>query len=51
MDFQGNRFTVTFDGNKVTGAGDDSFADAGKVGEFTRSDSMALFDDLSYGAR
>src|SRR5206468_3481363 len=50
-DFAGNKFTVTFDGKKVIEATDDSFADAGKVGVWTKADSVTLFDDFSYGEK
>jgi predicted peroxiredoxin len=49
--FQGNHFTVTFDGKKVIEATDDSFSEAGKVGVWTKADSVTLFDDFSYGNR
>ena len=49
VDFQGNRFTVSFDGDKVLEASDDSFKAAGKVGVWTKADSVTLFDDFSYG--
>lgn len=51
VDFEGNKFTVTFDGNKVIEAADESFSDAGKVGLWTKADSVTLFDDFSYGAK
>lgn len=51
VDFAGNKFTVTFDGMKVIEASDDSFADAGKVGVWTKADSVTLFDDFSYGGK
>src|SRR5262249_14032838 len=51
VDFVGNRFTVTFDGKKVIEASDGSFSDAGKVGVWTKADSVTLFDDFSYGQR
>ncbi|HEY0549263.1 MAG TPA: family 16 glycoside hydrolase [Verrucomicrobiae bacterium] len=51
VDFVGNKFTVTFDGKKVIEAMDDSFIDAGKVGVWTKADSVTLFDDFSYGSR
>jgi len=51
VDFEGNKFAVTFDGNKVIEATDESFANAGKVGVWTKADSVTLFDDFSYGAR
>ena len=51
VDFEGNKFTVTFDGKKTIEATDDTFPDAGKVGVYTRSDSVTLFDDFSYGSK
>ncbi len=50
VDFVGNRFTVTFDGRKVIEVSDDTFSKAGKVGLWTKADSVTLFDDFSYGA-
>jgi hypothetical protein len=51
VDFKGNKFTVTFDGNKVIEATDESFANAGKVGVWTKADSVTEFDNFVYGAR
>ena len=51
VDFEGNKFTVTFDGNKVIEATDESFANAGKVGVWTKADSVTEFDDFAYGAK
>ncbi len=51
VNFQGNQFAVIFDGKTVIEAADDSFPDAGKVGVFTRADSVTVFDDFSYGAK
>jgi hypothetical protein len=51
VDFEGNKFTVSFDGKKVIEANDESFKDAGKVGVWTKADSVTLFDDFSYGAK
>jgi len=51
VDFKGNKFTVTFDGNKVIDATDESFTSAGKVGVWTKADSVTLFDNFTYGAR
>jgi hypothetical protein len=51
VDFAGNKFTVTFDGKKVIEATDDSFADAGKVGVWTKADSVTLFDDFTCGSK
>ena len=51
VDFAGNKFTVTFDGRRVIAASDDSFSDAGKVGLWTKADSITLFDDFVYGGK
>jgi hypothetical protein len=49
VDFKGTQFTVTFDGHKVIDASDQSFTGAGKVGVWTKADSVTLFDDFRYG--
>src|SRR5436190_8867234 len=51
VDYAGNKFSVTFDGNKVIDATDESFANAGKVGGWTKADSVTEFDNFTYGAR
>src|SRR5664279_3733505 len=51
VDFAGNKFTVTFDGKNVIEATDESFVEGGKVGVWTKADSVTLFDDFSYGSR
>jgi len=51
VDFAGNKFSVTFDGNQVIDATDESFANAGKVGVWTKADSVTEFDNFTYGAR
>ena len=51
VDFHGSQFTVTFDGAKVIEASDESFKDAGKVGVWTKADSVTLFDDFHYGEK
>jgi len=51
VDFQGNHFTVTYDGKKAIDWDDITFKDAGKVGVWTKADSVTLFDDFSYGAK
>jgi hypothetical protein len=50
VDFQGTHFTVTFNGKKVIEWEDDTFKDAGKVGVWTKADSVTLFDDFAYGS-
>ena len=51
VEFQGNHFTVIYDGSKALEWDDDTFKDAGKVGVWTKADSVTLFDDFSYGAK
>ncbi len=51
VDFEGNKFTVTFDGKKLIEATDDSFSEAAKVGLWTKADSVTLFDDFTYGSK
>ncbi len=51
VEFEGNNFIVIFDGKKVIEAADDSFKDAGKVGVWTKADSVTLFDDFSCGQK
>jgi hypothetical protein len=51
VEFKGNKFAVIFDGKKVIEATDGSIAAAGKVGVWTKADSVTLFDDFAYGSR
>jgi hypothetical protein len=51
VDFQGNHFTVTFDGMNAIEWDDETFKDAGKVGVWTKADSVTLFDDFNYGGK
>jgi hypothetical protein len=51
VDFQNNHFTVTFDGKKALEWDDETFKDAGKVGVWTKADSVTVFDDFTYGSR
>jgi hypothetical protein len=51
VDFQGNHFTVTFDGKKALEWDDQTFKDSGKVGVWTKADSVTLFDDFAYGGK
>jgi hypothetical protein len=48
VDFQGSHFTVTLDGQKAIEWDDQTFKDAGKVGVWTKADSVTEFDDFSY---
>src|SRR5436309_3566090 len=51
VDFQGNHFTVMFDGKKAIEWDDATFKEAGKVGVWTKADSVTLFDDFTYGSK
>jgi len=51
VEFQGHKFVVVFDSKKVMAATDDTFSAAGKVGVWTKADSVTLFDDFTYGAK
>jgi len=44
---QGDRFEVWWEGRKVLEKRDTTFAQAGKVGVWTKADSVTQFDDLS----
>ena len=46
--FQGNVFTVTFDGQKIFEVEDSTFSAAGKVGLWTKADSVTYFDDFQF---
>jgi hypothetical protein len=47
VEARGDRFQVFFDGKPVIDAKDDTFKDAGKVGVWTKADSVTYFDALS----
>jgi 3-keto-disaccharide hydrolase len=47
----GDHFVVTYDGNKVLDARDETFKDAGKVGLWTKADSVIEFDDFTVEGR
>ena len=42
----GNKINCYYDGNKKIEATDDTFKDAGKIGLWTKADSVTYFDDL-----
>lgn len=44
---EGDHFEVYWDGQKVTEAEDGTFSAAGKIGFWTKADSVTLFDDLT----
>ena len=47
--FKGSAFKVIFNGKHLFDAEDTTIKDAGKVGVWTKADSVTLFDDFSYG--
>jgi hypothetical protein len=47
----GNKITCYYDGAKKIEATDDTFKDAGKVGLWTKADSVTYFDDLKVTAK
>lgn len=51
VDFHGSHFIVIFNGTKVIEADDTSLSKPGKIGVWTKADSITLFDDFSYGQR
>ena len=51
MEATGNHFVVWFDGAKVLDANDDTFMDAGRVGLWTKADSVIEFDDFTIEGR
>jgi hypothetical protein len=51
VDFRGPHFTVSLDGKKAFEWDDETFRDAGKIGLWTKADSVTLFDDFTYSGR
>jgi Domain of Unknown Function (DUF1080) len=51
VEASGDHFVVTCDGHKVLDATDRAFTDAGKVGLWTKTDSIIFFDNLSVTAK
>ncbi len=47
VEAQGDHFQVFFNGKKVIDAHDKTFTEAGKIGVWTKADSVIYFDDLS----
>ena len=43
---EGGRFTVTYDGKQLYTATDSTFAAAGKIGLWTKADSVTRFDRI-----
>jgi hypothetical protein len=51
VDFSGNKFSVKLNGKQLFEVEDATFADAGKVGVWTKADSVTLFDDFAFGGK
>src|SRR5713226_9112945 len=51
VEFAGNKFKLLFNGKKLFDVEDTTFTEAGKVGVWTKADSVTLFDDFTYGAK
>jgi hypothetical protein len=51
VEFAGNRFKVIFNGKHLFDVEDSTFQEAGKVGLWTKADSVMLFDDFTCGAK
>lgn len=49
VEFKGSHFTAIYNGKKVFEVEDQTFADAGMVGLWTKADSVTLFDSVVYG--
>jgi len=50
VEFKGSRFRVLYNGQQLFEVEDSTFSDAGKVGLWTKADSVTLFDEVIYGA-
>jgi hypothetical protein len=51
VEFRAAHFIVIADGQKALEWDDETFRDAGKVGVWTKADSVTLFDDFGYGQK
>src|SRR5215216_3729780 len=49
VEFNGSRFKVIFNGKQLFEVEDSTFRDAGKVGLWTKADSVTMFDEITYG--
>ena len=49
VDFRGSRFAVLYNGKQVFEVEDSTFGDGGRVGLWTKADSVTLFDEIIYG--
>jgi hypothetical protein len=49
VEFKGSRFRVLYNGRQLFEVEDSTFPHAGKVGLWTKADSVTLFDEVFYG--
>ena len=49
IEFEANRFKASFNGKQLFEVDDSTFTNAGKVGLWTKADSITLFDGVTYG--
>ena len=49
VDFGGSRFRVLYNGKQLFEVEDSTLSQAGKVGLWTKADSVTLFDEITYG--
>ena len=48
VDFKGSRFRVLYNGKQLFDVEDSTFSNAGKVGLWTKADSVTVFDQIIY---
>ena len=46
VEFEGSRFSVVFNGQRLFEVDDQTFSDAGQIGLWTKADSVTLFDQI-----
>ena len=51
VEFEGSRFKVVFNGQRLFEVDDRTFSEAGQVGLWTKADSVTAFDNFSYEAK
>ena len=51
MEFQGSHSPVSLNGQRALEWDDDTFKEAGKVGVWTKADSVDVLDDFTYSSK
>jgi hypothetical protein len=49
IDFKATHFTASFNGKQMFEVDDSTFTEAGKIGLWTKADSVTLFDEVTWG--